>query len=195
MNAKHIVQFAFGLFLIALTNGCVTHALWENGNLEAWIQPAANPHLRLFAAKPPGDLLVVYDEYAERHDVTRTRAFWFNENEKLLAKHHMPHFSSTNSAAGLASVPVLLTGTNQSSFPPPPYAIVDITGQSFTLYLNDGDTASYDLPYYNDGNGKVEKFVLTPAAVTADATIVGSFIGLLYLEEKYGNGTYWYPTY
>lgn len=195
MKVKHIVQFAFGLLLITLTNGCVTKGLWENGNLEAWNQPAANPNLHLFAAKPPGDLLVVYDEYSERRDVTRTRAFWFNENEKLLTERHMPHFSHTNSAAGLASVPVLLTSTNQSKSPPLPYAIVDMTERSFTLYLNNGDTASYDLPYYNDGKGKVEKFVLTPAAVTADATIVGSFIGLLYFEEKYGNGTYWYPTY
>ncbi|HEY2082310.1 MAG TPA: hypothetical protein VGI88_05955 [Verrucomicrobiae bacterium] len=192
MKTKHIVQFAFGLLLIALTNGCVTKGLWENGNLEAWNQPAANPNLRLFEAKPSGDLLVVYDEYAERHDVTRTRAFWLNENEKLLAERHMPHFSGTNSTAGFASVPVFLTGTNQSSFPPPPYAIVDMTGRSFTLYLNDGATVSYDLPYYNDGQGKVEKFVLTPLAIAGDATVVGALIGYAYIA---GESSGYNPSY
>jgi hypothetical protein len=194
MKARHIVQFAFGLLLIALANGCATRALWQNGALEAWRQPAGNPNLHLFETKPPGNLLVVYDEYSERHDANRTRAYWLKENQKLIADRHMPHFVSANSAGGLNSIPVFSPATNQFSFPPVPYAIVSTNGQSFTVHSGNGAITSYDLPCYNDGKGKVEKFVLTPAAVTADATIVGGFLGMIYLEARCGGPIYpFYP--
>jgi hypothetical protein len=193
MMAKHIVRFVCGLFLIALMNGCVTKGLWENGNLEAWNQPAANPNLRLFEAKPTGNLLVVYDEYSERRNSIHTRAFWLNENQKPLAEHYMPHFVSASSTPGLISIPVFFAHTNQSCLPPPPYAIVATNGQSLIFHLRDGLVSSYDLPFYNDGKGKVEKFILTPVAVTADATIVGSILGLLYLEARYNVPLYPVP--
>ena len=183
MKVRHIVQLAIALLLIALTNGCVTRALWQNDNLETWNQPNLNPNIRIFASQDHSDMLVVYDEYSERADRKRTRAYWLNENEKQLAQRHAPHFVSTNSF--LTPIPVIPAATNQISFPPPPYARIEADQQSFTLFLDDHSQAGpYNLPTYNDGKGKVEKFFLTPVAVTADATIVGGVVGYYCLEGR-----------
>ena len=64
---------------------------------------------------------------------------------------------------------------------PLPFMITATNGQSFTLYSEGGISATHSLPFYNDGKGKVEKFVLTPLASTADLTIVGGVLGILYL--------------
>ncbi|HWD91001.1 MAG TPA: hypothetical protein VG938_01500 [Verrucomicrobiae bacterium] len=187
MKAKPIVQLAFGLLLIALANGCVTKALWTNNNLEAWNEPASNPNLRIFASPTRGDMLVVYDEYAERNDATRTRAYWLNENEKRLQQCSSPHFIIPNSLNSLTPIPVILPGTSRIDFPPPPYAQIEFNQRAFTLFLEDHRQAGpYNLPDYNDGKGKVEKFVLTPMAATADATIVGGFLGYLYIAARCG---------
>jgi hypothetical protein len=180
--ARHIQCLSLLAMCLVLGNGCVTKHLWESGDLEAWNQPAANPNLHIFQATPGNDLLVVYDEYGERRDAARTRAYWLNENQKLTDQHRMPHFVSTNSISCLTAVPVLLAATNQTQMPTPPYAMVETNGQSFTLYSDSGTASQHDLPVYNDGKGKVEKFVLTPLATGADLTIVGGVIGYFCLE-------------
>jgi len=75
MKFRSLTRILFVLLLLASGSGCVTKALWDNGNLEAVKEPAGNVNLRLFAAKRPDDVLVVYDEYSERSDATRTRAY------------------------------------------------------------------------------------------------------------------------
>ncbi len=161
-----------------LANGCATKALWQNDSLEAWNEPANDPHLRLFEANPPRDILVVYDEYCERSGVTHTRAYWLNENQNLMQQRHSPHFISTNSAFCLATVPVF---TSPQINLPVTCAVLETNRQSFTLYSSGDKITSHDLPFYNDGKGKVEKFFLTPAAVTADCTVVGAILGYAYL--------------
>jgi hypothetical protein len=194
MKTKCILPYVFGLFLLLFGNGCVTKALWQNDNLESWNKPTSNPNIRIFASKDRGDMLVVYDEYSERKDATRTRAYWLNENEKLLEQGHMPHFVTTNSIVALTSVPVMPVATNHIDFPSPPYAQIEFDQHSFTLFLDDhGQAGPYDLPTYNDGKGKVEKFALTPLASAADVTLVGGFLGYLYLAAKYGaSAPSWY---
>jgi hypothetical protein len=187
MKTKRIVPYVFGLFLLLLGNGCVTQKLWENDNLESWNEPAPNPRVGLFVDNQKGDMLVVYDELSERHSVTHTRAYWLNENEKLLEQRHAPHFVSTNLASALVPIPVLLVTTNQIAFPPPPYALVETNGRSFTLHL-DRDQNTYDLPNYNDGKGKVEKFALTPLANVADISIVGGVLGYYILQGMAASG-------
>ncbi|HXT12939.1 MAG TPA: hypothetical protein VN873_15360 [Candidatus Angelobacter sp.] len=178
---KKLIGSILPLLLLTLGSGC-TIALWKNPGLEAWNQPANDPHLRLFAAKPPGDILVVYNEYAERSDTTHARAYWLNQNENLIENRHAPHFVSTNSMFCLAAVPVFASPPNEKPAPST-YAVVDATRQSFTLYSDTTDPAPHDLPHYNDGKGKVEKFFLTPAAITVDATLVGGVLGYAYLES------------
>ncbi len=182
MRAQYIVPFAFGLFLLTLGNGCVTHELWKNDDLEAWNQPTSNPNLRIFASKDRGDMLVVYDECTERNGATRTRAYWLNENEKLIEQGHAPHFISTNAIFSLTPIPVMPVTTNHIDFPPPPYAKIEFDQHSFTLFLDHDQSGPYNLPYYNDGKGKVEKFALTPLASAADVTIVGGVFGYFFLQ-------------
>jgi hypothetical protein len=184
MKLQRIIQFFCGLLLLALGNGCVTKALWQNDNLEAWNEPASEPNVQLFDGKPKRDLLVVYDEYGERRGTIQTRAYWLNENQYLVVQHRTPHFVSTNSISGLTAVPIILASTNQNNLPSACYASLEANHQSFTLYLHDGQVGSHELPLYKDGKGKAAKIFLTPPAVTADLTIVGAFIGYLYLEGQ-----------
>ena len=159
MQTKFIVRLVFGLAVLILGNGCATKALWDSNDLEAWNQPAENPNLRLFQANPPADTLVVYDEYSERHDASHTRAYWLNENQKLIAGNHAPHFVSTNSEFYLKAVPVLAKSPAEVDLVAAPYAVVATNGRSFTLFSDTANGNSHDLPFYNDGKGKVEKFV------------------------------------
>jgi len=186
MNPARQIQLLFLLMSLMLGSGCVTKRLWDSNDLEAWNQPATNPMLHVFQANPKNDLLIVYDEYAERSDATRTRAYWLNENQKLIEQRSMPHFISTNSASGLTAVPVLLATTDQAQLPPLPYAIVETNGSSFTIHSDSGTMGPHELPVYNDRKGKLEKFALTPLATTADLTIVGGFVGYLYLAWRCG---------
>ena len=184
--ARHIECLPLLAVCLLVGNGCVTKHLWETNDLEAWNQPAANPNLHLFQAKSENDLLVVYDEYGERRDAIHTHAYWLNENQRLIEQRSMPHFVSTNSISRLTAVPVLLATTDQALLPTPPYAIVETNGQAFTLYSVGGSVSPHDLPVYNDGKGKIEKFVITPLATGADLTIVGGFVGYLYLAWRCG---------
>jgi len=187
MKTKYIIQLVFGLLLVFLGNGCATKALWENGNLEAWNQPATNPNLRLFVANQKDDLLVIYDEYSDRSDTTHTRAYWMKKNQKLIDQRNSPHFITTNTYVGFTALPVFPASTNQINSPPP-YAIVTTNGQSFTLHLDNGSIESHDLPCYNDQKGKVEKFALTPLTAAADITIVGGVFGYWYLYGLASSG-------
>jgi hypothetical protein len=189
MQTKYIVRIVFGLMVLILGNGCVTKHLWESSEFENWNHPTANSDLRIYEAKSKNDLLVVYNEYSERHDSTRARAYWLNENQKLVENRHMPHFVSTNSAANLTAIPVYSSSANLVNLPQP-FVITVTNGQSFTLYSKDRAHATYDLPFYNDQKGKVEKFALTPLATVADVTIVGGVIGYLYLEGMAGAGSF-----
>jgi hypothetical protein len=188
MRIQSIIPFVFGLCLLTLGNGCATKALWENSNLEAWKEPATNPNLRLFAAKQPNDILIVYDEYSERSDATHTRAYWLNQNQKLIDERHAPHFVDPNSAVGCTAIPVLFVSTNGMNLPTPPYALLATNRQSFTLHLSDATAESHDLPFYNDQKGKVEKVALTPLANAADLTIVGGVFGYIFLEALAQSG-------
>ena len=183
MKLQPIIPLVFGLCLLTLGNGCVTKALWQSGDLEAWKQPDANSNLRLFAAKQPGDILVVYNEYNERSGATRTRAYWLIQNQKILKDGHAPHFVKPENAAGCATIPVFLASTNEIDLPPA-FALLAANSRSFTLHSPDGAVGSYDLPYYNDGKGKYEKFALTPLATAADITIVGAILGYFYAEGQ-----------
>jgi hypothetical protein len=182
------------LLLLPLGSGCATQALWNNENLEAVKEPAGNVNLRLFDSKRQNDLLVVYDEYSERNDGIHTRAYWLNENEMLVNQRRTPHFASPSLMHKLSPMPVFYSTPGETNWTFAQYAVVETNRQSFTLYFNNGKTSRHELPTYNDGKGRVEKIALTPVAVAADITIVGGFIGYLYLEglgESGGDADAW----
>jgi hypothetical protein len=194
MRIQRVILFVFGLILLAVGNGCATHALWKNDNLEAWNEPATDPHLRLFASKQPNDVLVVYDEYSERNDATHTRAYWLNQNQKLIDNRRAPHFVNADNAAGRTAIPVFTVSTNEVNLIPP-YALVSTNGQSFALHLSGSAVESHDLPFYNDQKGKVEKLALMPLANVADVTILGGILGYIYLQglAQSGASYSWHP--
>lgn len=172
------------LWLPLLTGGCATSALWNNkAQLDDWNEPAADSRLQLFDASRQKDFLVVYDEYSERHDSTRTRAYFLNENETRVEQGRKPHFVGAQISGELAPVPVLqtlpLANTNS---PPPIYAVISTNQQSFTIYRDEQRT-NHDLPVYNDGWGRTDRIALTPVAVVADLTIVGGCLGYIWLQD------------
>lgn len=183
MKAMCVARFLLLLLLLPLGSGCATQALWNNENLEAVKEPADQPNLRLFNAKQHDDLLVIYDEYSERNDGIRTRAYWLNENQARLDQQRAPHFASPGLMQELSSVPVFYASPGETNWTFALYAVVETNRQSFTLYYNNGKISRHDLPTYNDGKGRVEKIALTPVAVTADLTIVAGFLGYIYLQN------------
>jgi hypothetical protein len=166
------------LLLPLLTGGCATNALWTRARLDAWNEPADNPRLQLFDASRQKDLLVVYDEYSERHDSTRTRAYFLNQNEKRVEQGRKPHFVSAQLSRELPPVPALQTlPLANTNFSPTVYAVISTNKQSFTIYSSEQRT-NHDMPVYNDGWGRTDRIALTPVAVVADLTIVGGFLFL-----------------
>jgi hypothetical protein len=166
------------LLLPLLTGGCATNALWNKTQLDAWNEPDDNSRLQLFDASRQKDFLVVYDEYSERHDSTRTRAYFLNQNDKRVEQGRKPHFVSAQLSRELPLVPVLQTlPLANTNFLPTVYAVISTNKQSFTIYSSEQRT-NHDMPVYNDGWGRTDRIALTPVAVVADLTIVGGFLFL-----------------
>jgi hypothetical protein len=175
-RVRHVALFS-PLLLALACGGCMTSALWQNDDLEAWRQPANKPNLQLFEGNSQTNLLVFYDECSERNNLVHTRAYWEKENQSKLDRKVRPRFAPFSSKDHLPSVPVFYdpipAGTK---LPPGLCAVVATNGQSFTLFNDNFAIGSHSLPVYNDGKGRTEKIALTPLAVTADATIVGPVI-------------------
>ena len=180
------------LLLPLFTGGCMTQKLWTESALDEWNEPAPNPNLHLFAANRKGDLLVVYDEYSERHCTTNARAYFLKQNQDIHWQHARPHFVRPDISKSLPAVPVLWT----QPFSPLPgaYAVTSMTSHEFTLFSSGKETGSYELPVYNDRVGQAERVALTPVAVTMDATIIGGVLGIGYLYAIGGQNvdlTWW----
>ena len=180
------------LLLPLLAGGCATSALWNKTELDAWNQPANPAGLRLFDAGQQKDFLVVYDEYSERHDTNRTRAYFLNQNEKRVEQHRKPRFVNAQLAHDWPPIPVLQTLPPWSTnFSPACYAVLSTNQQAFAIFSGTCGT-NHDLPVYNDGWGKTSRIALTPVAVTADVTIVGGVLGCFFIyglaESGYSTG-------
>jgi hypothetical protein len=169
------LQLRFLLLLLPLlTGGCtvflVNYTDWSN-------KPAANPHLRLFQAERPKDLLVVYDEYCERTRTTRTCAYLLYKNQNRVELGQSPHFVSTGMTHSLPVVPVF-----QEPMPPETnslpglYAVISTNTESFLIYSNRQMIGTNDLPLYADPVGKEERTALLPFAITVDAALVAGAI-------------------
>ncbi len=184
------IKSAFRLLLLSLLpavagGGCAINALWTKADLDDCNLPAQRANLRLFAEDSRGDLVVVYDEYSERHDSTRTRAYLLRKNQSRIEQQRSPLFTKTNSFWGLKPVRLFLTPSAVPTPPPPFYAVLSTNSQSFTLCSNGHLTGPFALPVYNDGKGKAERIALTPLAATADLTIVGGVLGYSYVAGSW----------
>jgi hypothetical protein len=105
-----------------------------------------------------------------------------------------PRFLKIASTIGLEAVPVY-AGTNAVpvSSVPPLYAVASSDKVWFTLYADGASVGIHSLPAYDAGLGTVERFALTPLAVTADATIVGGMIAAAIAASAYQNGWHGSP--
>ncbi len=163
-----------------LAGGCMTHKLWTASALDAWNEPAVQPNLHLFRDERRDDLLVVYDEYFERHEVVKTRAFFLKQNQNPLAQHERPYFVNVNSSSRLLSVPVFSFAPTNS--PEGFYVIAATNSASFDLFTDGRAISSNQLPTYNDGSGQWKRIAWTPVAVVADITIIGAVAACLWIE-------------
>ena len=176
------------LLLTLLTGGCATNGLWNKTDLDAWNEPAQNADVHLFDARCKKDFLVAYNEYSERHDSVRSRAYFLNRNQDRVAQGRKPHFVSTRYSRNLPPVPTFQTASEANkNFPQTIYAVISSNQQSFTIYSSD-ETNNYSLAVYNDGRAQKVRIALTPVAVTADLTIIGGFLGCWFLYELAESG-------
>lgn len=182
---KFVGSFLPLTLLLLLQSGC-TYALWTNGNLVAYKEPAQDPDLHLFQPKRPGDFLVVYDEHSERTDAVHRRAYWLNKNQARVEKQKAPIFVRRNRARRLNAVPVFYSMPNVGPVKGV-YAVCDTNQESFTLFSDNRQIGSYDFPVYHDHWGNVEKVALTPVAVTADVTVAGGIVALYYAYARAGS--------
>lgn len=187
---KLAIKFA-GLFLpllvlLLIESGC-TYALWTNGNLVAYKEPAQNPDLHLFQSTQRADYLVVYSEHSERTDAIHKRAYWLNKNQKRVENKQEPAFARRNQARhlNLSAVPVYYSMPNTNSAPGI-YAVCDTNQQSFALFSDHREVGTYEFPFYRDHWGTVEKVALTPVAVTADVSIAAGIVAVWYAYGQAG---------
>lgn len=181
---KLTVKFALRLWPLLLLpffgSGC-TYALWTNGNLDAYKEPALSPNLRLYESKQKNDILVVYKEYTERNNSTNARAYWLNKNDKRVENQYAPAFVRKRSANHLTPIPVFYSVPEKADLTRGSYAVCETNQQSFELFSNGREIGSFNLPVYKDRRGCIEKIALTPFAVSADVTVVASCAGIYYL--------------
>lgn len=160
--------------------------MWDRQAFDASNMPAQNPDLKLFAAEQRNGFLAVYNEYSERKNAVRERAYWINENRNL--NKPKPRFVDIRAAKGLVPMPVYYESQSNAALQPGFYAICATNNQSFTLYRSNHAVDSYGLPFYDDGWGEVDRIAMTPVTVTADAVITAGVIvavgGWLWLEGQ-----------
>ena len=171
---------AIALLLPLLAGGCVTHKLWTESQLDEWNEPTGNPNLHVFRDERQNDLLVTYEEFSDRRETDRTRAFFLYKNQSRLQSQGRPHFVNLGASRGLTPVQLFFsTPTN----PPVLFCTVSETNRaSFTIFLAGRPMGTYALPMYDDGWGRVERIAWTPFAVTADLTIIGGYLGCIWIS-------------
>jgi hypothetical protein len=160
--------------LAVLLSGCATPALWEEGRFARYHEPADAPKLQIFRAKDGSDFLVEYDESRDGSDSLRKRAYWLKPNLERLADRRKPRFVRSDQSTSLE--PIAIFGPPGPLVPPADadsYAVVLTNSHAFTIWAQGKKLDEYELPVYLDASGRVKQLLLTPAAVTADVTIVG----------------------
>lgn len=154
--------------------GCATTALWDKAN---YYEPASQPNLRLSVVPARRDVLVEYDEYSERTERVRRRAYFLDANTRRVSKQHKPKFVNPTRYRQLEPIP----------FEPFPgvsnqlYATVN--RDEFALH-GKGDVSSHFLPVYFDSVTRTKQVLLTPPAVIADVTLVSAVVGFFLWAQS-----------
>jgi len=163
--------FAHAMFL----GGCATSKVWEDGQFARFHEPATPSNLLLLESGRRRDVLVEYDEWRDRDDLSRRRAYWLEQNTARLQAGRKPRFVRIQHEPDLSPLPVVEAPPGHVEVPGAhQYSI--ISNQAFVLYSGENKIGTYELPVYRDASGRVKQIAITPIAVVADLTIVGGFL-------------------
>ncbi|HET7625970.1 MAG TPA: hypothetical protein VFM25_11975, partial [Verrucomicrobiae bacterium] len=150
MNLGILIRIGALAVLILSGSGCAFRDLWNDAGVENFNEPADSPNLRLYKNRGQKDLLVVYDEYSERHDSIRPRAYWLFQNQNRIENRRRPDFVSVKVAKRLTSVPVFSETNGPADIENLPlYALGSTNHYFFSLY-SDGNERRFMLPVYSD---------------------------------------------
>jgi hypothetical protein len=170
--------------LVALVCGCetvrdysLTCRLWD-GEVRSYCEPLSNPDLALYDAASKKDVLVQYNSISDRQEGIRRRAYFLEANRARIQAGKAPHFVHRKPRPGWPAIPV-------SGQPAPVGDSVStniharMSGKSFTLYRQDQLPETCPLPDYRDDHQVLMRAALTPFAVTGDAIMAGTVVGLV----------------
>ena len=171
--------FALLTALTLLASGCATenwestNTLWEKETFARYYEPASPANLHLFYSKERKDVLVQYDEVRVADGKIQPRYYWLEPNATRISQGQRPHFVSAKESAGL--VPILITEAPTNSIPSVQlYAVTGTNEGLFTLYSGKSEGDPYELPNYIGPSRRVKQVLLTPLAVSADATVLSA---------------------
>jgi hypothetical protein len=189
MKATHAIRLVILLPALMLQSGC-TVMLWrDTQEWDAHRVPAQPNHLQVFDDSRRRDFLVVYDELWERTDGVHPRAYYLRQNERRIEERRRPDFVSLRRARELKPIPVYLgTYARSAALAKTTYVVGSPDDDRFTLHSNDEVGAQHVLPTYGDGIGQAGRIVLTPFAITTDATWIGAWI---FVEAWAHGGMSW----
>jgi hypothetical protein len=170
------------LLLPLLASGYFTHQLWTDSQFDSWNEPAPAIGLQLFRDAPRHRVLVVYQEYSERREKTRLRAYFVDENRPPATNDLVPRFVNPDISRSLA--PVAIFSALPPKLPDSFFAVADTNAPGFTLFSDDVKNGPFTLPQYDDGSGLAKRIALTPVAATIDLTIAGGCLGIIWLYAE-----------
>jgi hypothetical protein len=124
-------------------------------------------------------VLVTYDEFREKNDSIRRRAFFFKANVRKLEERKKPRFISPAKVAELNMVPVREVGNPNG--PADEVVVVKVSreGQEFTLVWHGAELGPYALPVYVDRSSQVRRAFLTPLTTMGDVLVVVVIVGVV----------------
>jgi hypothetical protein len=170
------ILLLLGSASIFLLNGCATKALWNESN---FYEPASPPNLRLSVAPTRRDVLVEYDEFSERTDRVRRRAYFLDANARRLEKQRKPHFVNP---ARYRDLQTILLAVEPS---PGISDQLHATWSRDTLAIHSGgQVTSHLLPVYFDPVTRTKQVLLTPPAVIVDATLLSAMWAFILWAES-----------
>ena len=174
--ARRLFLLALLALQTAFACGC-TSALWNEGTFAHYYRPGTPANLRASYSKERQDILVQYSEAEDGDTKTRRRYYWLEPNTLRVNRNRKPHFVSANTAHGLTPLPVCESAPNPPDAGPTQLSVVIGHGDDyFTLYSGTERLDAYKLPVYPGSSQRVKQILLTPFAVTVDATIIGAVI-------------------
>lgn len=145
-------------------------------------EPAREPHLQLALDPHRRDVLVRYEESDYHSCRPRARAYYLFANLKPAERRQKPDFVDARRIERLPGIPVFAPEANGGGAPLPElYAIAAPNSPDFRLLSRDRVIGEFALPVYKDGYRQMQKALLSPFAVGADATAMGGVLGLFWL--------------